>query len=118
MKSQKYELKFKDKTNQEVVDYFNEEYPINIISNLDLINRISTRYPYVSRAEVIIVVRAVLKSIRDLLLLGKKLRFVKFFFIKLYLIKVIRKGIAQLQVRPYIKISKNIISNSKVSRVK
>ena len=71
---------FKNKTHQEVVDYFNDEYPISIKHNEDLINRIYARYPLISKAEIAMIVKATFSSFRDLLILGKVLNFNKLFF--------------------------------------
>ena len=62
---------FKELTHQEVVDILNKEYPVKIEHNEDLVNRICARYPFISKMQVSIVVRAVFQSFRDLLVLGK-----------------------------------------------
>jgi hypothetical protein len=71
---------FQDMDHQEVVDLLNEEYPINIKYNEDLVNRVHARYPLITKTEVSIIVKAVFQSFRDLLVLGKVLNFNNFFF--------------------------------------
>jgi len=67
-------------SDQEVVDVLNQEYPINMRYNEELINRIHSRYPLISKYEVSIIVKAVFSSFRDLMLLGKVLNFNNLFF--------------------------------------
>lgn len=71
---------FKDLTHQDMVDLVNIENPINLKYNEDLVNRISARYPLISRVQTAIIVRGIFQSIRDLLVLGKVLNFNKLFF--------------------------------------
>ena len=82
MKKQKtiVPFQFKDMTNQQMVDYLNENHPISLKYNEDLVNRIHARYPVLDKSEVGIVVKAVFGSFRDLLVLGKILNFNSLFF--------------------------------------
>ena len=62
---------FKEHTHQEVVDDLNDQYPISLKHNEDLINRVHARYPLLDKFEVGVIVKAVFASFRDLLVLGK-----------------------------------------------
>lgn len=71
---------FKDMTHQQMADHLNENYPISLKHNEDLVNRIHARYPVLDKSEVGIIVKAVFGSFRDLLVLGKILNFNSLFF--------------------------------------
>lgn len=71
---------FKDLSHQEMVDFLNQENPVNIKYNEDLVNRIHARYPLISKLEVSIIVKAIFQSLRDLLVLGNVLNFNNLFF--------------------------------------
>jgi hypothetical protein len=73
-------FKFKDLSHQEVVDLLNDENPVNLKYNEDLINRVHARYPLVDKTQVSIVVKSIFQSFRDLLILGKVLNFNNLFF--------------------------------------
>ena len=66
---------FKDLSHQDVVDLLNEESPINLKYNEDLVNRVSSRYPLINKSEVSLIIKAVFQSMRDLLILGRVLNF-------------------------------------------
>ena len=82
MKKQKtvVPFSFKDMTHQQMVDYLNENYPISLRNNEDLVNRVYARYPLLDKSEVGIIIKAVFGSLRDLLVLGKVLNFNSLFF--------------------------------------
>lgn len=71
---------FKELSNEEVSKQLDEDYPINLKYNEELIDRIHAKYPYVSKTEVSIVVKSIFQSIRELLVCGKILNFNKLFF--------------------------------------
>ena len=71
---------FKDMTHQQMADHLNENHPISLRHNEDLINRVHARYPVLDKSEVGIIVKAVFASFRDLLVLGKILNFNSLFF--------------------------------------
>jgi hypothetical protein len=71
---------FKELSHQQVVDQLNVENPINLKYNEDLVNRVCARYPLISRVQVAVIVGAIFKSFRDLMLLGKVLNFNNLFF--------------------------------------
>ena len=71
---------FKDLSDQQVVDYLNEKYPISLKYNQDLVERVYQRYPLIDKSEVGIIVKAVFSSFRDLMILGKVLNFNGLFF--------------------------------------
>lgn len=85
---------FKDKTHQEVVNQLNKELPINIKYNEDLVDRVHAKYPFLSKAEISVITKAVFQSFRDLLVLGNILNFHKLFFnAKLYFYDYTHKGV-------------------------
>jgi len=63
-----------------MVDWLNENYPISLRNNEDLVNRVYARYPLLDKSEVGIIIKAVFGSLRDLLVLGKVLNFNSLFF--------------------------------------
>jgi hypothetical protein len=71
---------FKELSKQDMVDLVNEEFPINIKYNEDLIDRIYARYPLIDKYKVSIIVKTLFQSMRDLLVLGKVLNFNSLFF--------------------------------------
>jgi hypothetical protein len=71
---------FKDTTNQQMVDQVNDQYPISLKYNEDLVNRVSARYTLIDKSEVAVIIKATLQSFRDLLILGKVLNFNNLFF--------------------------------------
>jgi hypothetical protein len=66
---------FQDLDHQQVVNLLNEERPINIKYNEDLVDRVCARYPLIDKTKVSIIIKAVFQSFRDLLILGKVLNF-------------------------------------------
>jgi hypothetical protein len=80
-------------SNQEVIDILDRDYPINMRYNEELINRIHSRYPLISKYEISIIVKAVFSSFRDLLILEKVLNFNNLFFdAKLLFFACCRRG--------------------------
>ena len=71
---------FKDMDHEQLAETLNNEYPINLKHNSDLIDRIYLRYPLISKPEIAIIVTAVFKSFRELLVLGNILNFNNLFF--------------------------------------
>jgi len=72
-----YSFSFKDMTHQQMVDHLNDEYPISIKYNEELVNRVYACYPLIPKAQVGMIVKAVFSCMRDLLTLGKVLSFHK-----------------------------------------
>lgn len=68
---------FKDQDLQEFSDFINRQYPMKITEHEDLIERIYSRYPYISKGEVAIIVKTVFEGIRHFLIIGKNLHFKK-----------------------------------------
>jgi nucleoid DNA-binding protein len=66
---------FKDLTHEQAKDLFNKDHPISLKYNEELVNRISSKYPIISKSEVSVIVRATFESIRDFLILGKVMNF-------------------------------------------
>lgn len=71
---------FKNKTHHEIVDLINEELPIGLKKNQDLILRIHARYPLIDKSSISLIVKTVFQSMRELLILGKILNFNNLFF--------------------------------------
>lgn len=71
---------FKEIEHQQVVDQLNDEYPVNIKHNEDLVNRVHARYPLIDKTQTSIIIKAIFQSFRDLLILGKVLNFNNLFF--------------------------------------
>ena len=71
---------FKNKSHQEVSDLLNKELPVNIKYNEDLVDRVHARYPFLSKTDVSLIIKAVFQSFRDLLVLGNILNFHNLFF--------------------------------------
>jgi hypothetical protein len=81
MKKQKIVKPFFFNTDtNEIIDLLNTHYPVGIRYNEDLVNRIHSRYPLISKYEISLIVTAVFSSFRELLLLGKVLNFNNLFF--------------------------------------
>ena len=70
---------FKDMSRKDMVDLLNKEFPIKLIYNEELIDRISEQYPLIEKYKVAIIVLNILNSLRELLVLGKVLNFTKMF---------------------------------------
>src|SRR5574338_944052 len=89
-------FKFRDQSHQDMVNLLNDENPVNLKYNEDLVNRVYARYPLVDKTYVSIVVKSIFQSFRDLLVLGKVLNFNNLFFdMKLHFFDY-RKGAAIL----------------------
>lgn len=71
---------FQDMTHQEMVDQLNDEFPVNLKYNEDLIDRIHQKYPLLDKTQISYIVKAVFQSFRDLLVLQKVLNFNNLFF--------------------------------------
>jgi hypothetical protein len=71
---------FNELTHQQMADIINQDLPLNIKYNEDLVDRIHSRYPLIDKMETSIIVKAIFQSFRDLLILGKVLNFNNFFF--------------------------------------
>lgn len=68
---------FKDLTDQEAYDQLNKQYPIKLKYQEDLIDRIYSRYPYLNKVEIAIIVKTTFEGMRYFLLIGKNLHFKK-----------------------------------------
>jgi hypothetical protein len=63
-----------------MVDELNDNYPISLKYNEDLVNRVHAKYPLLDKSEVGIIIKAIFASFRDLLVLGKIMNFNNLFF--------------------------------------
>jgi hypothetical protein len=66
-------------SNEQMVELLNKEYPIDLRYNEDLVERVHTQYPLVSKTEIATVIKCVFSSMRDLLFLGKTFNFRRLF---------------------------------------
>lgn len=71
---------FTNKTNEETYNYINKELPISLKYNLDLVNRVYDKYPYLSKTQISIIIKLIFESIRELMILGKIINFNNLFF--------------------------------------
>jgi hypothetical protein len=71
---------FKGKTKQEVVDQLDQEFPITLKYNVELVDRVYARYPLIEKHQVGFIIKAVFVSFRELLILGKILNFYGLFY--------------------------------------
>jgi hypothetical protein len=62
---------FKDLSHQEVADLLDQEYPVSLKHNEDLVNRVHQRYPILKKAEVALIITKIFQSLRQFLILGK-----------------------------------------------
>jgi len=97
--------------NQMIVDYLNNNYPISIKYNEDLVNKVHARYPLLDKSEIGIVVKAIFSTLRDLLIRGETLNINNLFVnARLLMFKHKRGGVifpaikAQLDTPPHMKI--------------
>ncbi len=87
------EFFFSDKNYKEVVDIINNEFPISLIHNIDLIDRVYARYPIIDKAQIAIIVKVIFETMRELLLSGAVLNFNNLFFdAKLHFFTHLRNG--------------------------
>jgi hypothetical protein len=66
---------FVNRSNQEMADEVDNRYPVRLVRNQDLVERVYQRYQVLSKADVALIVKAVFSGIRELLILGKVLNF-------------------------------------------
>ncbi len=71
---------FKDLDHSQMVNLINEDLPIGLRQNEDLISRVHARYQLIDKTQVSIIIKAIFQSFRDLLVLGKVLNFNNLFF--------------------------------------
>jgi hypothetical protein len=83
---------FKDQSHQQVVDYLNDNYPISLKHNNELVERVYQRYPLLTKYQIGMIIKAIFTSIRDLLVLGKILNFHGLFFDTKLLVFAHRRG--------------------------
>lgn len=65
------DIYFKDLEKSQMVDLLNDQLPIKVKINLELINRIQKRCPHIDKVEIGLIVKTTFQSIRELLVLGK-----------------------------------------------
>lgn len=62
---------FKNMSKQDMVELLNREAPIDLQYNQELVERVYQRYPFITKAEVAIIIRLTFQAIRDFIVLGK-----------------------------------------------
>jgi nucleoid DNA-binding protein len=92
---------FKDLDHKQVSDLLNTQYPIKLKYNEDLVNRVATKYPLIPKSQVVLIIRAIFSSLRDLLVQGQVLNFLGFLFHCRLEVFTHRKGMV---IHPAIKI--------------
>src|ERR1700723_2936531 len=82
MKKQKVGVPFffKKISHQDTVNELNDDYPINLKYNEELIDRICQRYYLIDKAHIGHIVKTIFQSFRELLILQKVLNFNNLFF--------------------------------------
>lgn len=87
------EFYFKDINHEDLLKEIDDQIPIKLKYNENLINRVCARYPYLSKTEVSIIVLNIFKGFRDMLVLGNIMNFHNLFFdTKLYFFDYLHKG--------------------------
>ena len=71
---------FKELSNQQMVDLINEDLPLNIKYNENLVDRVHARYPLIDKTQTSVIIKTIFQSLRELLILGKVLNFNNLFF--------------------------------------
>jgi hypothetical protein len=71
---------FKDLEKDELVSQIDRDLPLNLKKLEPFIERIYNRYPLISKPQIVIIVKATLQAIRELLLLGYVLNIHRFVF--------------------------------------
>ncbi len=60
---------------KDLVDQIDQKYPIKLIHNVDLVNRIHDRYNVLSKDKIALIVKNVFSNWRRLIIMGKILNF-------------------------------------------
>lgn len=64
----------------EIAQQIDDDYPITLKYNENLVDRVHSRYPFVSKKDVILVITAVFQIMRKVLILGDIINFHHLFF--------------------------------------
>lgn len=56
-----------------MADLLNNNYPVSLYYNTDLVERVCARYPLVDKSTVSLTVKYIFKAVRELLVLGRVL---------------------------------------------
>lgn len=76
-----------NKTKEEFRDYLNNKYPIGIKQFENIIHRIHSRYPILDKSEISIIVKTLVESIRDFIVMGCIINIMELRCMKLKLFK-------------------------------
>lgn len=71
---------FKGMTHQQVADQLDEDYPIDLRHNIELVNRVYSKCPFLEKNQISLIIKTIFKLIRSLFILGKILNFHNLFF--------------------------------------
>jgi nucleoid DNA-binding protein len=66
---------FVNRSNQEMADYLNFLYPIDLRGNHDLLDRVAERLPNIKKKDIEMVIRMIFRCFRDHLVLGHIINF-------------------------------------------
>ena len=74
---------FKDNTNNSITNkefntILDKDIPITLINNIDLVDRVHSRYPLLDKTDIAIIIKTVFESIRESLVICKNLSFKEF----------------------------------------
>lgn len=71
---------FKDISHKEMVGILDQEYPITLKHNEELVNRVAAQYPILKKNQISLIIREVFRCLREFLILGKTINLVHSFY--------------------------------------
>lgn len=96
-------FEYKNCTKEEMVQQINDQYPISLKLCQDLVERVSARYPIISKAEVALVIKGFFQGIRKLLVMGYIINIIEIFYdFKLFFF--IKNGIKKNETRMKVRV--------------
>lgn len=82
------EFNFKNLTKEQMVEIVDKKFPISLRYNEELIEKVHSRYPLITKAEVAVIVKFVFETMREFMILCKVINFNKVFInLKMYFSK-------------------------------
>lgn len=83
---------FRDLSKEEMIDYLNSDFPLNLKDLAPIVDRIHEKYPYIDKPHISLIVKTTFESIREFLVLGYVINFNKFLFdMKLHFYRIKEK---------------------------
>ena len=80
-----YNLHYKNKSKDEIINFFNNDLPINLKNIKNIVDKIYDQYPLISKLEISYIVKNIIYSFRDNLIKGNIININNFFYdYKLY----------------------------------